>query len=169
MAALWLQKIRCGKLLRCFIERLESRGLCHLQAVVVLRPESTFGALVVIQAIHSVEECVGRLWVSYPPARFVASLFSENHAQSFVGLNVVLGAFGAWCYFFPVRRRWALAQALLWLWAIVEVINGIAHPVWSIWSGGYTPGVATAPLLLFLAAYLGRQLMTQPSVSQTDA
>jgi hypothetical protein len=131
------------------------------------RPEVTFGALVVVQAIHSVEECAGRLWESYPPAAFVAGLASEDPAQGFVALNAVLVAIGAWCYFFPVRRHWASATAVLWLWTAVEAINGIAHPVWSIWQRGYTPGVATAPLLLILAICLARQLLRQAPVTQT--
>lgn len=124
----------------------------------VLRPETTFGALIAVQAVHSVEECIGRLWESYPPARFVAGLVSTDHAQAFVFLNVVVVALGAWCYFWPVRRRWPIAPALLWIWVAVETINGIAHPVWSFWQRSYTPGVATAPLLLILALYLARQL-----------
>jgi hypothetical protein len=135
----------------------------------VQRPESTFGAIVVVQAAHSVEECVGRLWESYPPARFVAGLVSENHAQSFVILNAVLVALGAWCYFWPVRRRWKSAPAVLWTAVVVETLNGIAHPVWSFWQQGYTPGVATAPLLLILALYLAHQLRRRSPASPPDS
>ena len=135
----------------------------------MLRPESTFGLLVAVQAIHSVEECVGRLWESYPPARFVAGLVSTNHAQSFVALNVALVAFGAWCYFWPVRRRWVFVRALLWVWAIGEIVNGLAHSAWAFASRSYTPGVATAPLLLVLALYRARQLLSRSDESQTAA
>jgi hypothetical protein len=41
---------------------------------------------------------------------------------------------------------------------VIEFINGVGHPIWSLRQGGYTPGVATAPLLLVLALALGRQL-----------
>lgn len=133
------------------------RKKCQLIPMPKASLESIFGSLVAVQALHSIEECVGRLWESYPPARFVAGLVSSNHAQSFVAMNVVLVAIGAWCYFWPVRRRWAIAPVLLWIWVVGECVNGMAHLIWSFWSGGYTPGVATAPLLLILALYLARQ------------
>ena len=44
------------------------------------------------------------------------------------------------------------------MWVGVEVINGIGHPLWTLRQGRYTPGVATAPLLLVLAVYLALQL-----------
>ena len=34
---------------------------------------------------------------------------------------------------------------------MVEVINGIGHPLWSLRQGGYEPGLATAPFLLGLS------------------
>jgi hypothetical protein len=118
----------------------------------------TFGALVSVQAIHSVEEYYGRLWESFPPARFLTGLFASDPELVFAALNALLVGFGVWCLAFPVRRRWASAGVFLWLWAIVECINGIVHPLWSLREGGYTPGVATAPLLLALAIYLAVQL-----------
>ena len=45
-------------------------------------------------------------------------------------------------------------------WVTIEVINGVGHPLWSLRTGGYTPGVATAPVLLVIALYLARQLRT---------
>lgn len=118
------------------------------------RAEIAFGALVLAQAAHSAEEYVGRLWESFPPARFVAGLVSTNLDRGFLFLNICLVAFGAWCYFWPVRRRWSIAPSILWLWIVVETINGIVHPLWSVLQGGYTPGVVTAPILLLLAMSL---------------
>jgi hypothetical protein len=42
---------------------------------------------------------------------------------------------------------------------VVETINGFGHPLWSLRKGGYTPGVATAPLLLALALWLAHRLL----------
>jgi len=117
-----------------------------------------FAALVLAQAAHSVEECIGRLWESYPPARFVAGLISPDLEWNFVAGNVLLVTFGIWCLLWPVRRGWPSAVYIGWAWVIVEVINGIVHPLWTLHEGGYTPGVATAPLLLATAAYLWYQL-----------
>jgi hypothetical protein len=34
----------------------------------------------------------------------------------------------------------------------------VGHPLWTLRQGGYTPGVATAPVLLAVALYLANQL-----------
>ena len=124
------------------------------------RHKAAFGALVLTQAAHSVEEYVGRLWETFPPAWFVTRLVSHDQERAFLWLNVALVAFGLWCFAWPLRRDWPSAAALAWLWVTIEVINGIGHPLWSLRMGGYTPGVATAPVLLVIALYLGRQLRT---------
>ena len=117
-----------------------------------------FGALIAAQAIHSVEECHGQLWRSFPPARFLVGLFPADPGFVFAALNVLLVAFGIWCLVFPVRRGWPGAGVFLWLWTVIECINGIVHPLWSLREGGYTPGVVTSPILLALAIYLAVQL-----------
>jgi hypothetical protein len=122
------------------------------------RLQVTFGALVLAQAAHSIEEYVGHLWESFPPTRFITGLVSSNLERGFVILNVLLLAFGAWCFLWPVRRGWPVAASLAWFWAVIEIINGIGHPLWSLHEGGYTPGLATAPILLVLAVYLAHQL-----------
>ena len=40
--------------------------------------EMAFGALVLVQAAHSVEEYLGRFWESYPPACFLTGLISQG-------------------------------------------------------------------------------------------
>lgn len=117
-----------------------------------------FVALLLAQAAHSVEEYIGRLWESFPPARFLTGFVSQDREWSFVALNILLMTFGLWCLIWPVRRGWPSAVYLGWAWVMVEVINSVVHPLWALREGGYTPGVATAPLLLALAVYLGYQL-----------
>ena len=118
-----------------------------------------FAGLILAQAAHSVEEYAGRLWETFPPARLVSGLVSSDLERGFVIANVLLVGFGAWCALWPVRRGWPAATALAWGWVVVETINGIGHPLWSLRQGGYTPGVATAPLLLGLALWLARRLL----------
>jgi hypothetical protein len=120
---------------------------------------AVFGALIVAQAVHSVEEYLGRLWESFPPARFVSGLVSDDLERGFIVANVALVSFGVWCWLWPVRRGWQAAAPLAWAWAVVETVNGIVHPLWTMRQGGYTPGVASAPVLLVLALYLARQLL----------
>lgn len=122
------------------------------------RFQVAFGALVLVQAAHSVEEYIGRLWESFPPARFITGLISQDHERGFVVLNLLLIGFGLWCVLWPVRRGWPSAVTLAWPWVGLEVVNGTGHTLWTLGQGGYTPGVATAPVLLVLAVYLALQL-----------
>lgn len=95
----------------------------------------------------------------------ISGLISNDYETGFLVINVVLVAFGAWCALWPVRLEWRSALPLAWAWVLIETINGIGHPLWSIRQSGYTPGVATAPLLLVLAIYLARQLGNQERAS----
>jgi hypothetical protein len=122
------------------------------------RLQGLFGALVLTQAAHSTEEYVGRLWVSFPPARFVSGLISEDLERSFLLANLTLIAFGFWCWLWPLRSSWPIAVPLAWVWVTIGVINGVGHPLWSLRQGGYTPGVATAPVLLVLAISVAFEL-----------
>jgi hypothetical protein len=133
------------------------------------RFQAAFGALVLAQAAHSAEEYVGRLWESFPPARFLTGLISQNLGRGFLVINASLVAFGVWCFLRPVRRGWPSAVTLAWVWVAVEVLNGIGHSLWSLRRGGYTPGVATAPVLLVLAVYLALQLRHIPGRSSAAA
>jgi hypothetical protein len=117
-----------------------------------------FGGIVLAQAAHSVEEYVGRLWESFPPARFLTGLVSQDLERGFLSINVSLVAFGLWCVFWPVRQGWPSAVPLAWAWVALQAINGIGHPLWTLRQGSYAPGVATAPVLLVLAMYLALQL-----------
>jgi hypothetical protein len=122
------------------------------------RLQSAFLALVGTQAVHSIEEFAGRLYDVFPPARLVSELISQNRERGFVVFNLALMIFGLWCFLWPVRKGWPSAVPLAWLWVAIELVNGIGHPLWSLRQLRYTPGVATAPVLLFLALYLARQL-----------
>jgi hypothetical protein len=125
------------------------------------RLPSTFLALIATQAAHSVEEYVGGLYTSFPPAMFISGLISNDLERGFAIANIVLVTFGAWCYLWPIRHRWPSAVGLAWVWTGVELINGVGHPLRSVAQWGYTPGVATAPLLFVLALALARELNSQ--------
>jgi len=122
------------------------------------RFQATFLALVVAQAAHSTEEYLGRLYEVFAPARFVSGLISEDLERGFLIFNGSLVLFGFWCFLWPVRRGWPSAVPLAWLWVAIELLNGIGHPLWSLRQLRYTPGVATAVILLIIALYLMRQL-----------
>jgi hypothetical protein len=122
------------------------------------RLDVRFIALICAQAAHSIEEYAGRLYEVFPPARLVSGLVSQDLERGFIIGNVVLISFGLWCFIWPIRRRWASMLVFGWLWAAIELINGVVHPLWSLLELRYTPGVATAPVLFVLAILLARQL-----------
>src|SRR5439155_17792553 len=93
---------------------------------------------------------------------FVTGLVSSDHRLGFIIINVALVAFGIWCLLWPMRLGWRSAVPFAWFWIVIETINGIGHPAWTVLRGGYTPGVITAPVLLVLALYLARQLRQRP-------
>ena len=131
------------------------------------RFQATFLTLMVVQLAHSAEEYLGRLYEVFPPARLVSGMISQDLERGFLTFNVALVLFGFWCFLWPVRRGWPSAMALAWLWVAIELLNGIGHPLWSLRQRGYTPGVATAVILLIVALYLIRQLRAprQPSAA----
>lgn len=117
-----------------------------------------FLALVLVQAAHSVEEYVFRLYDVFAPARFASSLVSSDLGVGFVVLNASFFVFGLWCYFALVRPGRPAAAGFVWGWVVVELVNGIGHSLLSAFRGGYFPGVATAPVLFLIAAYLAARL-----------
>ena len=48
------------------------------------RIERAFGALVLAQAAHSTEEYIGRLWESFPPARWVTGWCRRTSSAGFL-------------------------------------------------------------------------------------
>ena len=129
------------------------------------RPQASFLALVVAQTVHSLEEYVGRLYDVFPPAAFVSGLLSADRRLGFIVFNFALIAFGVLCFLGPLRRHWSSEVVMAWLWVGIELVNGIGHLLWSLYQHGYTPGLATAPLLLILALLLARDLRAMPRQS----
>jgi uncharacterized protein with HXXEE motif len=123
--------------------------------VIDRRAQLAFLILVVVQAAHSIEEVVFKLYAVYAPARLI---FGENLGTWFAIANALIVAFGVWCYAARVRIHHPSAVFWMWVWVAVEVVNGTNHTVMAIVRRGYFPGVATAPALLAVSLYLGRRL-----------
>ena len=113
--------------------------------------KSLFLILVLLQALHSIEEYVGELWNNFPPANYVCSLVSDDLETGFLIINMGFFLGGILAWYFPVRKNYFFAPILIWFWIVIEIMNGIVHPVWSIMQKAYTSGVLTA-LLLFVTA-----------------
>jgi hypothetical protein len=133
-------------------------AICLNATTRMARLRLTFFLLVVVQAVHSIEEYRGRLYEVFPPARLMSGLISPDLARGFVIFNVALVSFGLWCFWWPLRHQWPSAALFAWIWVGIELVNGVGHPLWSLSMLRYTPGVATAPLLLLLAVYLAWQV-----------
>lgn len=132
-----------------------------MSALRTMRVRRAFLGLVIVQAFHSAEEYIFRLYEVFAPARLLSGLISSNLETGFLIINVSIVLFGAWCYWWPVRLRWSSAVPLVWFWVALETINGIGHPVWAIIETTYTPGLATSLLLLPLALMLARAQLTE--------
>ncbi len=123
-----------------------------------MRTAHLFLTLVLLQACHSIEEFAFRLYDVFPPARFVSGLVSADRARGFLIINAILVLLGLAFYFGPVRCRWPSWRMFVWPWVVIELVNGIGHPAWSVLQRGYTPGVVTAIPLLVVAVLLAYQL-----------
>jgi len=118
-----------------------------------------FLLLAALQACHSVEEYVFRLWETFPPARYVTALVSADHELGFIIVNVTIVALAFATWLGPVRLRWPFWPVFVWPWVLIEAINGVGHPLWTIAEGHYTPGVVTSVLLLVVSVLLARELL----------
>jgi uncharacterized protein with HXXEE motif len=119
---------------------------------------NAFLALIITQAAHSTEEYFTRLYDVLAPARFVSGLLFGDPRVGFVIFNASLVAFGLWCYFGRVLQDRHSAGALAWFWAVLELLNGTTHIIWSLSVGGYRPGLVTAPVLVVVALVLAAAL-----------
>ena len=123
------------------------------------RIKTTFLLLVLLQGLHSIEEYIGRLWEVFLPARLASNAVADNTEKGFIIINCCLFTFGILCWLVPVRKDHSSAYILIWLWIIIEMINGIVHPFVAIYRGTYFPGVITAPFLLVFSIFLCRLIL----------
>lgn len=119
-----------------------------------------FLVLMVAQAAHSIEEYIFRLFDVFAPARFLSGLVSANLGVGFAVANAALVLFGLWCYVARVRPGHPSGPVFAWFWTVLEFANGIGHSALALSRGRYFPGVATAPVLLGVSAYLAFRLAT---------
>jgi xanthine/uracil permease len=126
-----------------------------------INTKTIFLILVGVQGLHSVEEYFGKLWEVLPPTKWVCSLVSQNPRTGFIIINIALLLFGMGCWLFCFRKNKISIPGLIWFWVGLELINGVGHPFWSLTKMAYIPGLLTAPLLLILALYLSKRLISQ--------
>ena len=120
--------------------------------------------LIAVQAVHSVEEYAFGLYDVLAPARFISTLISADPARGFAIANLILVAAGIISYGAILWHDRVPARAVAWFWSLLELFNGLGHLIFAAASGGYFPGVATAPLLLAVSGYLLSRLASHPGL-----
>lgn len=123
-----------------------------------------FLILVVLQAAHSVEEYVGRLWEVFAPASYLTGLISNNHDFAFLVLNIGFIVFGIFCWLFIISTKSEISTIILWFWIIIELINGFGHTIYAIFQKEYVPGLITSPLIFITALFLVKQMKRNQEV-----
>ncbi len=121
----------------------------------------TFLLIALVQGVHSIEEYIGKLWDVYPPATYICGLVSNNLENGFIIINISLFIVLMLIWLATFSKNFS-AKPLLWLWTILELINGAGHSVWAIMERSYVPGLATAPVLFILALIMVK-LLTKPA------
>ena len=94
-----------------------------------------------IQALHFIEESLTGFDVRFPP---LLGLRPWPFAF-FLWFN--LAWLGIWTAALLTVRRTRAALFPLWFLAIAAIANGLAHPLASLGTRAYFPGLVTAPLL----------------------
>ena len=117
------------------------------------RIHRAFLLLIAAQAVHSIEEYWFRLYDLLAPARAVSDTLGIHRPTGFAITNAALIGFGLWCYA-RIRRGLPGSRGLAWFWAVIEILNSLAHGALALAADGYFPGIATAPLLLAAGLFL---------------
>src|SRR5258708_37283066 len=109
---------------------------------------TVFLLLVILQAIHSVEEFIFRFYERFPPMRFLYQNAPHLAKPAFVISNALLVSIGLVCFYYWVQPARKGATVVVWIWIIIESLNVFAHLVWAALIGGYNPGLVTGVLFV---------------------
>ena len=122
------------------------------------------GIATAIQSVHFAEE-----WVTGFHIRFPALLGLDPMPMSFfVAFNLVW--IGFWIASVPsLRIGRGSAFFAAWFLAIAGVLNGVAHPMMAIASGGYFPGLITSPFIGIAGVILWQRLHRATSMTTRAA
>src|SRR6266446_3276848 len=122
-----------------------------------------FLLLVILQAIHSAEEFIFRLYERFPPMRLLYQNAPYLAKPAFVISNASLVLIGLGCFYYWVQPARKGARAVVWVWLIMESLNVTAHLVWAILIGGYNPGLVSGVLFVPVLIYLFYLMRRVPS------
>lgn len=108
---------------------------------------------VAIQVLHFGEETAGAFHERFP------ALFGLPPMPLSLFLIFNIAWIGFWIASVPrIRSNRRLAFFAAWFLGIAGILNGIAHPLMALYSGGYFPGLVTSPFIAVAAYFLCRRL-----------
>lgn len=113
-----------------------------------------FSFLIVLQALHSIEEFVFKFYERFPPMVFLYRNVPTLAPPAFIVFNSILVSAGFISLFYwvwPARRG---AKTVVWVWVGIETFNVVAHCVWAIVIRGYNPGLVTGVVFVPVLTYL---------------
>ena len=116
--------------------------------------QTMFLLLVILQAIHSAEEFIFRLYERLPPMKLLYQNAPYLAKPAFVIFNASLILIGLACFYYWVQPARKGARVVVWAWVILESLNVAAHLLWASIIGGYVPGLWTAALFIPVLIYL---------------
>lgn len=118
------------------------------------RLKTTFLLLIVLQALHSTEEFIFKLYEAFPPMRLLYASVPRLAPVGFIIFNSLLITAGLLCFYWWVRPGGRAAYTVVWIWTVVEILNAMAHGIWAIIARGYVPGLVTGLGFVPVTAYL---------------
>lgn len=124
---------------------------------------AAFLVLIVLQALHSIEEFIFKFYEVFPPMVLLYRNAPHLARPAFIMFNALLVLVGLTCLFrwvWPARRG---ARTVVWAWIGGEAINALAHLVWAILIRGYNPGLMTGLGFVPVVVYLSYLLRRPPS------
>ena len=105
------------------------------------------------QCLHVIEEFTTGFHLLFPPLFGLAPI----SAELFVGFNVFW--LGIWAVAaFGILRNSRIAYFPVWFFGLAMCLNGIAHPLLSVWQSGYFPGLVTSPVVGIMGFMITRNL-----------
>ena len=113
-----------------------------------------FLLLIASQCVHSVEEVYFGLWRVFEPARVVSGLLSSDLERGFTIANVLVISAGTISALYLFRSNGSWSKMVILFWVTIELINFGVHAFMAFRTGGYFPGVYTAPFLLLFSGLL---------------
>ncbi|MBT8047085.1 MAG: hypothetical protein HKN57_12885 [Xanthomonadales bacterium] len=128
------------------------RGSTSLDHVQKLQRLTLIG--LILHSIHFGEETLTGFYEKFPMLLGLAPW----PINFFVGFN--LSCIALWLLCIPLIKKHSLAIAPIWFLAIASIINLAAHPLLSIATGGYFPGLFSSPVVGILGIVLFRQLIS---------